>query len=144
MLTAHRLPVLSCAESAALEAVYIKQKTGNDWKLMKRAADGLARQSLEFLNRAPKKILVLVGTGNNGADALLAAVLASNKATRITAVFISKSANTRLAKKVWKMTGKKIEKVSADKIKNLYKTNFCLIFDGLTRSGIQSPLTALK
>ena len=83
MLSAHRLPVLSCAESAALEAAFLKQNPGSDWNLMKRAAEELAFESLIFLNRTPEKILVLVGSGNNGADALLAAVLVSGTKTKI-------------------------------------------------------------
>ena len=115
MLSAHRLPVLSCTESAALEAAYLKQNPGSNWKLMQRAAEELAFESLIFLNRTPKKILVLVGSGNNGADALLAAVLASSAKTKITAVFTSKIANTTLAKKVWKLTSNKITKTKSKK-----------------------------
>jgi len=140
MLSAHRLPVLSCAESAALEAAYLKQNLGSDWNLMKRAAEELAFESLIFLNRTPEKILVLVGSGNNGADALLAAVLASGTKTKITAVFTSKTPSTPLAKKVWSLTRKKIDQVSPQKLSGLSKTNFCLIFDGLLGQGFRAPL----
>ena len=140
MLSAHRLPVLTCAESAALEAAYLKQNPGSDWNLMKRAAEGLAQESLQFLNRAPEKILVLVGSGNNGADALLAALKVSTRKTTITAVFTSKSATTRLAKKVWQLADKKITKVSSEKLKGLSKINYCLIFDGLLGQGFRAPL----
>ncbi len=140
MLSAHRLPVLSCAESEALEAVYLKQNPGSDWILMKRAAEGLARESLQFLNRKPEKILVLVGSGNNGADALLAAVLASSPKTKITAVFSSKTPSTTLAKKVWQLTNKKITKVTPHKLDSLNKINYCLIFDGLLGQGFRAPL----
>jgi len=140
MPSAHRLPVLSCAESAALEAAYIKQNPGSDWKLMKCAAEGLAQESLQFLNRAPKKILVLVGSGNNGADALLAALLSSTRKTKITAVFTSQSATTTLAKKVWRLADKKIDKIPSEKLKSLSKINYCLIFDGLLGQGFRPPL----
>ena len=140
MLSAHRLPVLSCAESAALEAAYLKQNPGSDWNLMKRAAEELAFESLIFLNRTPEKILVLVGSGNNGADALLAAVLASTKKTQITAVFATPSPSTTLAKKVWQLTHKRVTKVSFQKFKTLTKTNFCLIYDGLLGQGFRAPL----
>ena len=140
MLSAHRLPVLSCAESAALEAAFLKQNPGSDWNLMKRAAEELAFESLIFLNRTPEKILVLVGSGNNGADALLAAVLASDTKTKITAVFNSKTPSTPLAKKVWSLTRKKITQISPQKLSGLSKTNFCLIFDGLLGQGFRTPL----
>ena len=140
MLSAHRLPVLSCAESAALEAAFLKQNPGSDWNLMKRAAEELAFESLIFLNRTPEKILVLVGSGNNGADALLAAVLASTKKTQITAVFATPSPSTTLAKKVWQLTHKRVTKVSFQKFKTLTKTNFCLIYDGLLGQGFRAPL----
>ena len=107
---------------------------------MQRAAEELAFESLIFLNRTPKKILVLVGSGNNGADALLAAVLASSAKTKITAVFTSKIANTTLAKKVWKLTSNKITKVSPKKLSSLGKLNYCLIFDGLLGQGFRAPL----
>ena len=107
---------------------------------MQRAAEELAFESLIFLNRTPKKILVLVGSGNNGADALLAAVLASSAKTKITAVFTSKIANTTLAKKVWKLTSNKITKVSPKKLSSLSKLNYCLIFDGLLGQGFRAPL----
>jgi NAD(P)H-hydrate repair Nnr-like enzyme with NAD(P)H-hydrate epimerase domain len=140
MLSAHRLPVLSCAESAALEAAYLKQNLGSDWSLMKRAAEELAFESLIFLNRTPEKILVLVGSGNNGADALLAAVLTSGTKTKITAVFTSKTPSTPLAKKVWSLTRKKITKISPLKLSSLNKINYCLIFDGLLGQGFRTPL----
>ena len=107
---------------------------------MQRAAEELAFESLIFLNRTPQKILVLVGSGNNGADALLAAVLASSAKTKITAVFTSKIANTTLAKKVWKLTSNKITKVSPKKLSSLGKLNYCLIFDGLLGQGFRAPL----
>lgn len=140
MLSAHRLPVLSCAESAALETAYLKQNPGSDWNLMKRAAEELAFESLIFLNRTPKKILVLVGSGNNGADALLAAVLVSTDKTQITAVFATESPSTPLAKKVWQLTRQRVKKVSPQKFKTLVKTDFCLIFDGLLGQGFRAPL----
>ena len=107
---------------------------------MQRAAKELAFESLVFLNRKPEQILVLVGSGNNGADALLAAVLASDTKTKITAVFTSKTPSTPLAKKVWKLTSKKIAKISPQKLSGLSKTKYCLIFDGLLGQGFRAPL----
>lgn len=107
---------------------------------MQRAAEELAFESLIFLNRPPKKILVLVGSGNNGADALLAAVLASDSKTKISAVFTSKVATTTLAKKVWRLTSKKVTQVALHKLSGLRKINYCLIFDGLLGQGFRAPL----
>ena len=107
---------------------------------MKRAAEELAFESLIFLNRPPQKILVLVGSGNNGADALLAAVLVSTEKTKITAVFSAESPSTPLAKKVWHLTRKRVTKISSHKLKTLAKTDFCLIFDGLLGQGFRAPL----
>ena len=107
---------------------------------MERAAEELAFESLIFLNRPPQKILVLVGSGNNGADALLAAVLVSTEKTKITAVFSAESPSTPLAKKVWHLTRKRVTKISSHKLKTLAKTDFCLIFDGLLGQGFRAPL----
>lgn len=49
--------------------------------LMQRAADGLAKEAAALLPDARSRVLALVGTGNNGADALYAcAILAADGA----------------------------------------------------------------
>ncbi len=70
------VPVLSCAESQVWEAGLLKNQ-GQEWLAMQAAGEGLAkaleRDFLEIggLPAAPR-LLVLVGKGHNGGDALLA------------------------------------------------------------------------
>ena len=72
MSASARLPVLSCVEAAVAEAAFIAGDVALSWKLMNLAARGVADEAVSLLGRQPKRILVLAGKGNNGADAFLA------------------------------------------------------------------------
>jgi hydroxyethylthiazole kinase-like uncharacterized protein yjeF len=57
--------------------------------LMQRAATGLATVSLRLLGRAyGRRVVVLVGTGNNGGDALFAGTHLARRGARVTAVLL--------------------------------------------------------
>lgn len=70
-------PVFSCAESQAFERDYFQGNDIEEWKAMNGAGAAVARQARldlqETLGPAPlRRILVLVGKGHNGGDALIA------------------------------------------------------------------------
>ncbi len=137
-----RLPVLSCAEAAAVENAFIRENMKLGWTLMQRAARAIAQESTAFLGRKPSSVLALVGSGKNGADALLAAQLAAGRSTQITVVFSNQAPTSGLPLKAWLKVKKKARVVSAEKLPQLYNEKFCLIFDGILGQGFHSPLNA--
>lgn len=140
-MNAHvRLPVLSCAEAVAVENAYIGKDVKLGWVLMQRAAQAITDEALACLGRKPLSILVLVGSGKNGADALLAAQLAAQRSTSITAVFADTTPSSGLPLKAWLKVKNKTRVVRADKLSSLYTQKFCLIFDGLLGQGFRPPL----
>ena len=114
-MNAHvRLPVLSCAEAVAVENAYIGKDVKLGWVLMQRAAQAITDEALACLGRKPLSILVLVGSGKNGADALLAAQLAAQRSTSITAVFADTTPSSGLPLKAWLKVKNKTRVVRAD------------------------------
>jgi ADP-dependent NAD(P)H-hydrate dehydratase / NAD(P)H-hydrate epimerase len=76
MLTTH--PVLTCAESAAWEEKLLGTDTAKTWAAMERAGCGVGRAALRDyleIRTLPDdfRVLVLLGTGHNAGDALVAA-----------------------------------------------------------------------
>ena len=70
-------PVFDCAESQVFEKDYFQTNSEEEWKAMNCAGAAVARQSLldlqEVLGDQPVgRLLVLVGKGHNGGDALIA------------------------------------------------------------------------
>lgn len=71
-------PILSCAETKSVEARLLAGDTSLEWEAMQRAgravAEGVRRDFREY-GKLPReaRILVLVGKGHNGGDALIAA-----------------------------------------------------------------------
>lgn len=71
-------PVLSCADALAFESKYFDSNEELEWKAMKRAGEALGdsllrdMRELRTIPHRPR-ILVLVGKGHNGGDALVAA-----------------------------------------------------------------------
>ena len=70
-------PVLSCAEAKAWEAGLLGNETA-EWAAMEQAGEAIGRAVLEDFKEiggfpADGRLLVLVGKGHNGGDALLAA-----------------------------------------------------------------------
>lgn len=141
MKSSTHLPVLDCAEAAVAETRFIKGRTSVAWQLMQRAAQGVAQEALAFLNRRPQKILVLVGKGNNGADALLAAKICRHPTTSIQVVFSEGIPQRGLPYKVWKLCRKNVVVIPPQHLATLKKETFCLIFDGLIGQGFRAPLS---
>jgi NAD(P)H-hydrate epimerase len=71
-------PVLSCAQALAFESEYFGSNEELEWEAMNRAGDALGdsllrdMRELRTIPHRPR-ILVLVGKGHNGGDALIAA-----------------------------------------------------------------------
>lgn len=73
MTTAAPTKIVSATEMRNLEAAAVAAGTTTWRGLMERAARGVADVALEMLGAAPAPVLVLVGPGNNGGDALVVA-----------------------------------------------------------------------
>ena len=138
-----RLPVLSCAEMAAVEQAYLADNAALSWQLMSRAARGVADEALRLLRRKPDRILVLAGKGNNGADAFLAALHCAKAGTEIIAVFAEGGPSRTQAQRAWakRKKGVKIGVAAPASLSALAREEFCLIFDGLLGQGFQVPLS---
>lgn len=71
------LPILSCKEAADFEKTLLHDDPKKTWAAISHAGQSLAKAILEdyseIANAPPLNILVLLGTGHNAADALLAA-----------------------------------------------------------------------
>lgn len=86
----------SSAQVRAAEAPHLARRE----PLMQRAADGLARELRAVLARrhdrsTPGSVLVLVGAGNNGGDALYAAAEISSSGTDVSLVLTADRAHSR-------------------------------------------------
>jgi len=143
MSASARLPVLSCAEAAAAEAAFLGGDAALSWKLMGRAARGVADEALSLLGHKPGRILVLAGKGNNGADAFLAALHCARPGTEIVAVFAEGGPARAQAQRAWSVRkkGVRIGIVAAADLRQLADQEFCLIFDGILGQGFRAPLS---
>ena len=139
-----RLPVLSCAEAAAAEAAFLAGDAKLSWRLMNVAARGVGEAALALLGRQPKRILVLAGKGNNGADAFLAALRCARAGTEIVVVFAEGGPARAQARRAWSVRkqGVRVGVVAAADLRQLAAHEFCLIFDGILGQGFQAPLSA--
>ena len=108
MLASH--PILSCEESGAFEARLFGGDEAAEWPAMQRAGRAVAAAVLwdfEEIGGFPPagRVLVLVGKGHNGGDALIAAqaVLAQFPAARAEVVFaFGERALRPLAARAWR------------------------------------------
>jgi NAD(P)H-hydrate epimerase len=108
MLASH--PILSCEESGAFEARLFGGDEAAEWPAMQRAGRAVAAAVLwdfEEIGGFPPagRVLVLVGKGHNGGDALIAAqaVLAQFPAARAEVVFaVGERALRPLAARAWR------------------------------------------
>ena len=67
-----------------------------DGTLMQRAATGLARRCAQLLGGTyGSRVVLLVGSGNNGGDALYAGAALARRGARVDALLLSESANGR-------------------------------------------------
>ena len=76
-------PILSCDAARAFETEFFRGDEAKEWAAMQRAGRAVAAAVVrDFLEIGPfpadARILVLVGKGHNGGDALIAAQKAAN------------------------------------------------------------------
>ncbi len=104
-------PVLSCQEAGELEAGLLKGDETREWQAMQEAglllADAIGKDALEMggLGTRPR-LLILVGKGHNGGDALIAAfhLLARHPGARADVVFLFGERTLRpLAHRAWSL-----------------------------------------
>src|SRR3546814_683553 len=87
MRSAHRVDQVRAAEATLLATL-------PDGALMARAASGLATAIIDFLGGARgRQIVLLVGSGDNGGDALFAGMLLARRGAGVTAVLLSPDAH---------------------------------------------------
>jgi ADP-dependent NAD(P)H-hydrate dehydratase / NAD(P)H-hydrate epimerase len=85
MRSAHTVEQVRAAEGALMERL-------PEGALMQRAAAGLAHAVLDFLGDAyGRRVLVLVGSGDNGGDALFAGALLARRGVAVEALLLSPS-----------------------------------------------------
>src|SRR5690348_12066472 len=104
------VPILSCAEARALEARLFDNDEAREWAAMQREGLGIADAVLTDAKEigglaAQARILVLVGKGHNGGDALIAAaaILRSLPRAGAEVVFVfGERALRPLAAKAWR------------------------------------------
>src|SRR5213076_2933920 len=83
MRSAHTVEEVRAAEAALMSTL-------PEGALMQRAAAGLANAVLELLGRAyGAHVLLLVGSGDNGGDALYAGALLARRGVRVSAWLLS-------------------------------------------------------
>ncbi|MFM9001062.1 MAG: NAD(P)H-hydrate epimerase [Opitutia bacterium] len=139
-----RLPVLSCAESAAAEAAHIAGDPRITRRLMSAAARAVAAHARTLLPAAPRRTLVLAGRGSNGADAFLAALLLAPRGGRITCVLADGEPRGATAVAAWRRRrqGVTTRLVGADGARAACAAEHDLVIDGLFGQGFRPPLSA--
>jgi ADP-dependent NAD(P)H-hydrate dehydratase / NAD(P)H-hydrate epimerase len=103
-------PVLSCDEARTLESALFAGEESREWAAMQRAGQAIATELMRDAQeigglRANARILVLVGKGHNGGDALIAAatILRRFPAARAVVVFVFGERTLRpLASRAWR------------------------------------------
>ena len=103
-------PVLTCADAKAIEARLFGGNEEREWAAMQRAGAAVARAALDDFKEIggfpdAGRLLVLVGKGHNGGDALLAAatILAIHPAASADVVFVFGERTLRpLATRAWR------------------------------------------
>ncbi|MEY4272507.1 MAG: hypothetical protein RL250_1373 [Verrucomicrobiota bacterium] len=137
-----RLPVLSCAEAAAAEAAWIAGDARRSFDLMILAAAQLAVRCAGSLRRPARRVLVLAGKGNNGADAILAASVFADAGAEVTVVFAQGAPKAGQPATVWKRCGRAMRVAPATALPRLARRPFCLILDGVLGQGFRGELPA--
>src|SRR5688500_12482746 len=103
-------PVLSCDEARTFESALFAGEESREWAAMQRAGQAIARELMRDAQeigglRANARILVLVGKGHNGGDALIAAatILRRLPAARALVIFVFGERTLRpLASHAWR------------------------------------------
>ena len=136
------LPVLSCAEAAAAEAATLGGDARRSFELMIRAAANLAVRAAQLLRRPARRVLVLAGKGNNGADAILAASVFADAGAAVTVVFAQGAPKAGQPATVWKRFRKGMRVAAATDLPRLARRPFCLILDGVLGQGLRGKVPA--
>lgn len=141
-------PVLTCAEAKAWEANLLRGEAA-EWSAMQRAGAALAEavaadfQEIGGLPEAAR-LLVLVGKGHNGGDALLAAgaLLRERPEASVDVVFVyGESALRPLAARAWQTLPKaRIRSLPADGIQEILSASYDLCLDGVFGFQFRLPL----
>lgn len=137
MEPAAALPVLSCAAAAAVEAAAIGGEAGRSFDLMIRAAANLAVRSARLLRRPARRVLVLAGKGNNGADAILAASVFADEGAEVTVVFAQGAPRAGQPATIWRRFRKGMRVAAAATLPRLARSPFCLVLDGVLGQGLR-------
>jgi len=155
MLASH--PILSCEESGAFEARLFGGDEAAEWPAMQRAGRAVAAAVLRDFGEIggfppAGRVLVLVGKGHNGGDALIAAqaVLAQFPAARAEVVFVfGERALRPLAARAWReLTHAVRERVVVGREADLARPAtsrahpFALCIDGVFGFQFRSPVLA--
>jgi hydroxyethylthiazole kinase-like uncharacterized protein yjeF len=145
-------PILTCAEAKAWESRPLKDEAA-EWAAMQRAGAGIARAVIEDYREIgglpdQARLLVLVGKGNNGGDALLAAqtVLGARSGTTAVVILVFARAALRpLAGRALELLAAlgpgRIQIVSADRAL-APDQSYALCLDGIFGFQFRSPLEA--
>lgn len=143
-------PILSCSDSQSVEERLFDGDEEKAWDAMQRAgqavAEGIARDFRE-LRRFPREanLLVLVGKGHNGGDALIAAqaLLARFRYAIASAVLTTGASSLKpLTQRAWQNlqneVGERVKPISNDAIAGSYTVSI----DGIFGFQFRAPLRA--
>ncbi|MGL4667279.1 MAG: NAD(P)H-hydrate epimerase, partial [Saezia sp.] len=128
-----------------IEADAITQLALHETSLMQRAGDSIARLTLACYPHA-QRILIIAGKGNNGGDAIVAAVQLQQKGRQVHLVWLGHtekvSADTLQAVQAAQQSQLPLHPYSPDALTHLATQHFDLIIDGLFGIGlsIKKPL----
>lgn len=141
-------PVLSCAEAKAWESGLLPDETA-EWEAMKQAGEKLAAaigadfQEIGGLPTAAR-LLVLVGKGHNGGDALLATADLLRRLPGATADLIfacGEAALRPLAARAWtQLRGAPVRVLPATSSAELWAASYDLCLDGLFGFRFRAPI----
>ncbi|MDI1247382.1 MAG: NAD(P)H-hydrate dehydratase [Lacunisphaera sp.] len=149
-------PILTCPEAKAWEAGLLKDET-TEWAAMQRAGAAIAaaiEEDFKEIGGLPDdaRILVLMGRGHNGGDALLAAqalLLAKPAATAEVLLCSGEAALRPLAQKAFaglmqsvgqRACSRRIDTEGASKLAGLQERTFDLCIDGVFGFQFRPPL----
>lgn len=147
------LPIYSAFEIKKLDKFTIKNQSLTSYQLVRRAAERCVHKILSDLDINHKRITVVAGTGNNGADGILIGAILHNKGYDVNVGIVGSSANGssdfKTAQKEFLATAsedlisKLRNRVSIDKFFSKKKKSDVII-DALFGSGMNRPIEGLN
>ena len=147
-------PILTCADARVLEARLFGGDEEREWAAMQRAGAAVAGAALNDIEEiggfpAAGRILVLVGKGHNGGDALLAAaaVLEKHPAASADVVFVQGERTLRpLAARAWRELvqagARRVTRLPRETASPDFGTHYDLCFDGIFGFQFHPPIEA--